>query len=82
MAPGLSTELLAGQLARGAPATSLRGTDGGVRGRGGAAGSGSPPAAPSETHHRSSPWLCSSTEYPKKVPVPPRNSSGCRVSRL
>lgn len=34
MAPGLTTEVLAGQLARGAPATSLRGRDGSMRGRG------------------------------------------------
>lgn len=34
MAPGLVTELLVGQLARGAPAISLRSREGGVRGHG------------------------------------------------
>lgn len=34
MAPGLTTDSLAGQLARGAPTTSLRGRDGSVRSRG------------------------------------------------
>lgn len=86
MAPGLATELLAGQLARGAPATSLRGRDGQREGPRpaepgeGATGGAGPRGG--TTHHRSSPWPCRRTEYPKRVPLPPRKSSGCWVSRL